>query len=103
MATKKEKIEETAQDTGKSEAQAAPEAAVEPKAVPDASPEQLVTQDENGLLALDELAQRHRTPTWQVGALMRFMDWESDRQATDEEYTAALRLLSGRPLGGGRL
>lgn len=104
MAMKKtEKIEETTRETGQPEAQAAPEAAVELKAVPDAAPETLVTQDENGLLTLDELAQRHRTPTWQVGALLRFMDWESDRQATDEEYTASLRLLSGRPLGGGRL
>ena len=34
---------------------------------------------------------------------MRFMDWESDKQVSDGEFTAALRLLSGRPLGGGRL
>lgn len=103
MATKKtEKIEEATQDTGQPEVQAAPEAAVEAKAVPDVSPEQFVTQDENDLLTLDELAQRHRVPGWQFGALLRFMGWEADRQATDTEFTGALGLLSGRPLGGGR-
>lgn len=103
MAAKKtEKIEETTQETGQPEAQAAPEAAVEPKAVPDVSPEPFVTQDENELLTLDELAQRHRVPAWQLGALLRFMDWEPDKQATDAEFVGALGLLSGRPLGGGR-
>ena len=64
-------------------------------------PEQLVTQDENGLLALDELAQPHRTPTWRVGALMRFMDWESDKQVSTG-IPAALRLLSDvRSAAGG--
>lgn len=103
MAAKKtEKIEETRQETGQPEAQAAPEAAVKDKTVADVSPEQLVTQDEHALLTLDELAQRHRVPTWQIGALLRYMDWEQDKQATDAEFVGALGLLSGRPLGGGR-
>lgn len=103
MAAKKtEKIEETTRETGQPEAQAAPEAAVEPKAVPDVSPERLVTQDENALLTLEELALRHRVPAWQLGALLRYMDWEPDKQATDAEFVGALGLLSGRPLGGGR-
>lgn len=90
MATKKtEKPEKATQETERPEALAAPE--------------QIVTQDENVLLTLDELAQRHRVPTWQLGALLRFMNWETDRRATDDEFAEALRLLSGRPLGGGRL
>ena len=103
MAAKKtEKIEETTQKTVHPEAQAAPEAAVEGKAGADVSPERLVTQDENALLTLDELALRHRVPAWQLGALLRYMDWEPDKQATDAEFVGALGLLSGRPLGGGR-
>lgn len=103
MATKKtEKPEEATQEMEQPEVPTAPEAAVEPKAVPDVSPERLVTQDENELLTLDELAQRHRVPAWQLGALLRFMGWEADRQVTDAEFVGALGLLSGRPLGGGR-
>lgn len=101
MATKKtEKPEEATLE--QTEVPTAPEGAVEAKAVPDVSPERLVTQDENELLTLDELAQRHRVPAWQLGALLRFMDWEADRQVTDAEFVGALGLLSGRPLGGGR-
>ena len=103
MATKKtEKPEETVQELEQAEVTAAPEAAVETKTVPDVSPEPFVTQDENELLTLDELAQRHRVPGWQFGALLRFMGWAADRQLADDEFTAALGLLSGRPLGGGR-
>lgn len=103
MAAKKtEKIEEAKRQMEQPEAQTAPEAAVEPKTVPDVSPERLVTQDEHALLTLDELAQRHRVPTWQIGALLRYMDWEPDKLATDAEFVGALGLLSGRPLGGGR-
>lgn len=103
MATKKtEKPEEAKRQMEQPEVPTAPEAAVEAKAVADVSPEQLVTQDEHVLLTLDELAQRHRVPAWQLGALLRFMDWEPDKQATDAEFVGALGLLSGRPLGGGR-
>lgn len=56
----------------------------------------------DALETLDELAQRHRVPAWQLGALLRYMDWEPDKQATDAEFVGALGLLSGRPLGGGR-
>lgn len=101
MATKKtEKPEEATLE--QTEAPTAPEGAVEAKAVPDVSPEQLVTQDENALLTLDELAQQHRVPGWQFGALLRFMGWAEDKQVTETEFVAALGLLSGRPLGGGR-
>lgn len=101
MATKKtEKPEEAMQE--QLEVTAAPEAAVETAAVPDVSPDPFVTQDENELLTLDELAQRHRVPGWQFGALLRFMGWAADKQVTETEFVAALGLLSGRPLGGGR-
>ena len=103
MVTKKtEKPEEAVQELEQAEVPAAPEAAMESKSVPDVSTETLVTQNENELLTLDELAQRHRVPAWQLGALLRFMGWAADKHVTDNEFTAALALLSGRPLGGGR-
>lgn len=52
--------------------------------------------------SLEALAQRHRVPMWQLGALLRFMGWEADKAVSDSDFTDALQRLAGRPLGGGR-
>ena len=97
MATKKtEKPEETT--LAQPAAPTTPEAAEETK-VTQAAP---APCEAEVMESLDELAQRHRVPGWQLGALLRFMGWEADRQVNETDFVAALGLLSGRPLGGGR-
>lgn len=49
---------------------------------------------------LEELALRHRLPTWRQAALVRLMDWADGKMLTEAEYEAALTKLGGRPLGG---
>lgn len=97
MATKKtEKPEETTLEQ--------PAAPTTPEVVEETKVTQVVSApcEDEVMESLDELAQRHRVPGWQLGALLRFMGWAADRQATDSEFAGALGLLSGRPLGGGR-
>ena len=105
MATKKtEKTDETTQVTEQSEERATPAAEAENSQTASSAErlEKPVVKGE-ALETLDELAQRHRVPAWQLGALLRYMGWESDKLVTETDFAAALRLLSGRPLGGGRL
>lgn len=54
------------------------------------------------LESLSVLADRHRVPSWQQAALLRFMDWTDDRLVSDAEYRAALDNLKYRRIGGGR-
>ncbi len=51
---------------------------------------------------LSVLADRHRVPSWQQAALLRFMDWTDDRLVSDADYRAALESLQHRRMGGGR-
>ena len=51
---------------------------------------------------LSVLADRHRVPSWQQAALLRFMDWTEDRLVSDADYRAALESLHHRRMGGGR-
>lgn len=104
MAAKKtEKIEETTQEMEQPEVTATPEAEIaNSQEAPSAEQLEKPAVRREALETLDELAQRHRVPAWQLGALLRFMGWESDKRATDTKFTEALGMLSGRPLGGGR-
>lgn len=70
------------------------------KSSPDMAKDTAVTQTENALVPLAELAQTHRVPTWQQAALHRLMDWEDGKLVTDAEYQSALARLSGRRMGG---
>lgn len=54
------------------------------------------------LESLSVLADRHRVPSWQQAALLRFMDWTDDRLVSDAAYRAALNELKYRRIGGGR-
>ena len=54
------------------------------------------------LESLSVLANRHRVPSWQQAALLRFMDWTDDRLVSDADYRAALENLKHRRIGGGR-
>lgn len=54
------------------------------------------------LESLSVLADRHRVPSWQQAALLRFMDWTDDRLVSDADYRAALGNLKHRRIGGGR-
>lgn len=54
------------------------------------------------LESLSVLADRHRVPSWQQAALLRFMDWTDDRLVSDAAYRAALEELKYRRIGGGR-
>lgn len=49
------------------------------------------------------LSSRHRIPSWQKAALLRFMDWEDDKMVTEAEFGAALKSLQTRRIGGGRM
>ena len=73
-----------------------PEAPADPKAD--------VAREETGpvLESLSVLADRHRVPSWQQAALLRFMDWTDDRLVSDAAYRAALEELKYRHIGGGR-
>lgn len=50
---------------------------------------------------LSVLAERHRVPSWQQAALVRFMGWKDGKMASDAEYRAALTGLANRRIGGG--
>lgn len=54
------------------------------------------------LESLSVLADRHRVPSWQQAALLRFMDWTDDKLVSDAAYRAALEELKYRRIGGGR-
>ena len=54
------------------------------------------------LESLSVLADRHRVPSWQQAALLRFMDWTDDKLVSDAGYRAALENLKHRRIGGGR-
>lgn len=58
--------------------------------------------DGDSLVDLAVLADRHRVPSWQQAALLRFMDWTDDRLVSDAAYRAALENLKHRRIGGGR-
>lgn len=55
------------------------------------------------LESLSALASRHRVPSWQQAALLRFMNWQDDKVVTDQEFAEALELLQRRRIGGGRM
>lgn len=58
--------------------------------------------DGDSLVDLAVLADRHRVPSWQQAALLRFMDWTDDKLVSDVAYRAALEELKYRRIGGGR-
>ena len=49
---------------------------------------------------VDELANKHRIPSWQTAALVRLMGWEEGKLVTDDEYKKALQKLTNRRIGG---
>lgn len=55
------------------------------------------------LEVISALAARHRVPSWQLTALLRFMDWEDDRLVSDDDFRMALGRLNSRRIGGGRM
>lgn len=57
-------------------------------------------QDELYSLAL--LADKFRVPSWQEAALLRMMEWTTDKKVSENEYKTALGQLSTRRIGGGR-
>lgn len=59
-------------------------------------------ESDPALESLSVLADRHRVPSWQQAALLRFMDWTDDRLVNDSDYRAALENLKHRRIGGGR-
>ncbi len=121
MAARKKTTEETpdqqaataAMDTEQAEQTAsAPEEEAHAEQTPEAAqaaldpPENVAdaVPDDTGpkLESLSVLADRHRVPSWQQAALVRYMGWADGKMLTDEEYRAALAKLSARRLGGGR-
>ena len=64
------------------------------------TPEQ--TSQTSELEPLAVLVDRHRIPTWQEAALLRFMDWTGDRHVSEQEFKTALDALKTRRIGGGR-
>ena len=48
----------------------------------------------SALESLSVLADRHRVPSWQQAALLRFMDWTDDKLVSDAAYRAALEELT---------
>ena len=56
----------------------------------------------NGLESLGVLADRHRVPSWQQAALLRYAGWADDKLVTEAEYAEALEGLKNRRIGGGR-
>lgn len=74
-------------------------AATSEAGITEASPEE---QPDSELESLNVLADRHRVPTWQQAALLRFMDWNEDRMVSEDEYLDGLDALKNRRIGGGR-
>ena len=91
------------EDEGRTQDAEQTAAAVQSPEAP-ADPQADVAREETGpvLESLSVLANRHRVPSWQQAALLRFMDWTDDRLVSDAEYRAALENLKHRRIGGGR-
>lgn len=91
------------EDEGRTQDAEQTAAAVQSPEAP-ADPQADVAREETGpvLESLSVLADRHRVPSWQQAALLRFMDWTDDRLVSDAAYRAALENLKHRRIGGGR-
>ena len=91
------------EDEGRTQDAEQTAAAVQSPEAP-ADPQADVAREETGpvLESLSVLANRHRVPSWQQAALLRFMDWTDDKLVSDAEYRAALENLKHRRIGGGR-
>ena len=91
------------EDEGRTQDAEQTAAAVQSPEAP-ADPQADVAREETGpvLESLSVLADRHRVPSWQQAALLRFMDWTDDRLVSDATYRAALENLKHRRIGGGR-
>lgn len=97
----------------KVEEQATPEAATETAAeqatqaapeapATEAAPAEPAKAAAPALESLAVLADRHRVPSWQQAALLRYAGWADDKLVTDAEYAEALEGLKNRRIGGGR-
>lgn len=97
----------------KDEAQATPETAMEQAAQPaPAAPANEAAAADTArveakaaapaLESLGVLADRHRVPSWQQAALLRYAGWADDKLVTEAEYAEALEGLKNRRIGGGR-
>lgn len=73
-----------------------------PVETPETSADREKEAEAPALEQLSMLADRHRVPSWQQAALLRFMDWTEDRLVSDADYRAALESLHHRRMGGGR-
>lgn len=73
-----------------------------PVETPETSADREKEAEAPALEPLSVLADRHRVPSWQQAALLRFMDWTEDRLVSDADYRAALESLHHRRMGGGR-
>ena len=59
--------------------------------------------EDEALAGLEELQMQFRTPGWQHAALTRYQGWEPGKKVTKTEYAKALKAISNRPQGGGRV
>lgn len=88
--------EAAAAGTAKVEAKAAAPAAVA------VATKEATDSDSSALESLGVLADRHRVPSWQQAALLRYAGWADDKLVTEAEYAEALEGLKNRRIGGGR-
>jgi hypothetical protein len=69
-------------------------------AVQEQPPVPPVQEGEPELFTLAELAETFRLPSWHSEALHRMMEWEPDKQVSEDAYRKAMEGLKTRRMGG---
>lgn len=69
------------------------------KEIPDNQSETEQIKSENDLISFQELAAKHRLPTWQSAAILRLLDKEDDVCLSEQEFLQAVEKLYNRKMG----
>lgn len=86
--------EQNQQEETKQQNQPEPE-----KETPDNQSEAEQAQAENDLIRFQELAAKHRLPTWQSAAILKLLDKEDDVCLSEQEFLQAVEKLYNRKMG----